>query len=488
MKKTALVLLMTPLALTSLAQQKKNLVIVMADQWRGDALGFLERETPVQTPNLDKFSKIAVSLNQCISGYPVSSPARAMFLTGAYPKYNGVTTNCNSNSAEYGVEMHTDIETWSDVLHDQGYKMGYIGKWHLDAPYEPFIDTYNNKGGNAWNEWCPPERRHGFIDYWVAYGTYDNHMKPMYWNNPTSRDDWEYQDQWGPEFEVDRAMEFIDKNKKDAFAVMVSMNPPHTGYNLVPQKYKDIYKDLNVDSIVMSRPNITNEKYFRNSIADYYACMTGVDDQFGRLIDYLEKEGLMENTIVVFTSDHGDMMGIHDVIGKNVIYEESVRVPFLIAGAGIEPRQDEELLFSLEDFAPTILSMLGYSELIPNSFQTRDLSRQVLGQKSKMPTSQLYMRMWSWGKDNNAVRGIRNLQYSYVAQWVDGEIVNEMLFDRLSDPFQLKNIAEESEKVCKKLRKELLKRLKANGDNIYEVNHNKLFDFDVRNNYIVGEN
>ena len=133
-----------------------NLLIVMADQFRGNALEFRGMES-VQTPNLNRFSRRAVVLNQAVSGYPVSSPARGMFLSGAYPHENGVLTNCQSRSAHQHVELKKEMQCWSDVLASEGYATAYIGKWHLDKPYQPYVDCYNNKGETAWNEWCPPD-------------------------------------------------------------------------------------------------------------------------------------------------------------------------------------------------------------------------------------------------------------------------------------------------------------------------------------------
>ena len=107
-----------------------------------------------------------------------------------------------------------------------------MGKWHLDNPRIPYIDVKNNQGQVKWNEWTPPDRRHGF-DFWYAYGTYDYHDRPMYWSNEASRDSFHFVDQWGPEHETDLAIAYL-KNKENKFrdankpfALMVSMNPPH---------------------------------------------------------------------------------------------------------------------------------------------------------------------------------------------------------------------------------------------------------------------
>src|SRR6187402_3088555 len=133
-------------------KQQPNLLIIIADQWRGQAVGF-EGKEPVKTPQLDKFVKESLVLGQMVSNYPVCSPARAMLMTGQYPIKNHVYSNVNSNSAPDGIELQKDAVCWSDVLKANGYSNGYIGKWHLDSPYKPYVPTSNNTEKLAWNEW-----------------------------------------------------------------------------------------------------------------------------------------------------------------------------------------------------------------------------------------------------------------------------------------------------------------------------------------------
>ena len=412
---------------------RPNLLVVMADQFRGDAFGFREREM-VKTPAFDAFAQKAVVLNQAVSGYPVSSPARGMFLSGAYPHRNGVLTNCQSQSAPQDVELREDLTCWSDVA-------------------------------VAWNEWCPPHRRHGF-DYWVSYGTYDYHLRPMYWNTDGGRQDFYYVDKWGPEYEADLAIDYIDSvaHSEKPFALMVSMNPPHTGYELVPEKYKR-YKHLNVDSIVQTMPQLRDAdpkfvEYFKRSLPDYYACIAGVDEQFGRIMASLTKNGLLENTIVVFVSDHGDCMGMHENIGKNIFYEEAMRIPFMVSWKGhLIPRMDNDLLISLEDFCPSILSLMGLKEKIPATVQTRDLSEQIRGSRKKMPREQLYMLYSEVNKKGKhlttGARGLRDARYTYAVRFKNGVITERHLYDRKNDPAQMENLAEKQSKRAQKMHRRL---------------------------------
>lgn len=454
-------------------QQRPNLLVVMADQFRGDAFGFRGKEA-VKTPCFDRFASQAVVFTQAVSSYPVSSPARGMFLSGAYPHVNGVLTNCQSQSATQNVELRQDLTCWSDILKQEGYQTAYIGKWHLDKPVKPYVDCANNRGAMAWNEWCPPQRRHGF-DYWTAYGTYDQHLRPLYWNTDGGRQDFYYVDQWGPEYEADLAIQYLDsiRGSDKPFAMMVSMNPPHTGYELVPERYKLLYRDLNVDSIAASLPQLQGKpnfaQMFKRSLADYYACITGVDEQFGRIVEALKRNGQYDHTIVVFVSDHGDSMGMHENIGKNIFYEEAVRIPFFLAyGDHIAPRMDNDLLISIEDFCPTVLSLMGLKDRIPATVQARDLSEQVKGSREQMPDGQLYMRYNAVNETgtnvDNGLRGFRTLTYTYAVRFKQGKVVERFLFDRKKDPSQLENIVERHPEVADGLHARMMKRLVETND------------------------
>ena len=162
----------------------------------------------------------------------------------------------------------------------------------------------------------------------------------MYWSTHAPRDSFNIVNEWGPAYETNLAINYIENQKNEyrqagkPFALVVSMNPPHMPYDAVPKKYKELYEDIPMDDLTI-RPNIPLAgtkwgDYFRMNIKNYYAMMTGIDEQVGRLLITLKGQGLSENTIVVFTSDHGNCLGIHDKISKSNYYEESVRVPFLI--------------------------------------------------------------------------------------------------------------------------------------------------------------
>jgi arylsulfatase A-like enzyme len=466
-------LFLTFLCLQASAQNKQspNLVFVFPDEMRGQTLGFLGEEK-VKTPVLDQFARESVYFSNAVSNYPVCSPTRAMLFSGSYPLHNKVIGNCTSASAKFGCELPATTHCWSDVLKEKGYSLGYIGKWHLDSPHEPYIPTSNNKGDPKWNEWTPPDRRHGF-SYWHAYGTYDQHLRPMYWDTDAVRDSFKYFDEWGPEHEANKAIDFIRningkfRENGKPFALVVSMNPPHMGYSLVPQKYKDIFKDVPVESLI-NKPSIEPAgtkwgDHYRKNIKDYYAAIAGVDEQFGRILQVLKEDGLADNTIVVFTSDHGDCMGIHDEVTKNNPYEESMRVPLLIRYPGkLKPHTDDILLSTL-DISPTLLGLMGYASSIPKETDGENLAGYLITGKGTKPSSQWYMRI-SDAVESLGLRGIRTDRYTFVIDARKEKEKSVSLFDRKEDPYQMKNIAGKNPGLEKELMMQLKDWLKKFND------------------------
>ncbi|MFT4204300.1 MAG: sulfatase [Chitinophagaceae bacterium] len=444
-----------------------NILLVIADQWRGSAMGFIGKE-PVHTPFLDSLSRHALVLEQMVTNYPLCSPSRAMLFSGNYPLKNHVYTNVNSSSAPDSVELPTDMRCWSDVLKDNGYYNGYIGKWHLDAPHQPYVDTYNNRNGVAWNEWTPPARRHGF-DYWYSYGTYDKHLHPMYWDTQDSRDSFHYVDAWGPIHETDKALAFM-RNKSNnrpshkPFALVVSYNPPHSEYQAVPQQYYEPYKTM-PDSVLLTQPNIppadsTMGKEYRNMIRYYYADITGIDQQIARLFDGLEKNDLLSNTLVVVMADHGNCLGMHNEISKNNPYEESLSIPFILYWKGhIVPAKDTQFMGSIPDIYPTLLELVGLKSKISKGIDGVSYAPYFLGQKEKHPGYQYIMGGLPSKKANinSGFRGVRTKHYKLVYIRKGNDILEQM-FDLALDPFETKNIAREQ--ACSKVKTTLQEKLK----------------------------
>jgi uncharacterized sulfatase len=442
---------------------RPNLIYVFPDQMRASACAYRELADPTHTPNIDRFASQGVTLTHAFSTFPVCSPYRGQLLTGCFPVTNGVTGNCQSGNP--GVELRRTDLCLTDVLRAAGYDVGYIGKWHLECPHQPYV-MKPAADGSMWNEYTPPERRHG-INYWHAFNDYDNHLNPQYWIGDAPRDRLTPIHEFSPEYETNVAIDYlrnIGGRYRDAakpFALFVSHNPPHTPYNQVPQQYLDRYGDA-TPAELLKRTNVDlasdhpNAKAGRKWAKDYFALCTGIDDQFGRLLAEVDRLGQADNTLVVFTSDHGDMMGSHNRMAKTVWYDESYRVPFIARLPGrLRPGTSDDLLITAADIAPTLLGTLGIDP--PRQWEGRNYASALAGNPADRPTSALYLH------PGRHARGVRTHRWCYVLNRKpqqtgpesDGQEQPLYLFDMQDDPYQLHNLAGQRPAVERELLDEI---------------------------------
>ena len=460
-----------PLACTScgeggnITEQRPNVIYIFPDQMRNHAMGFWGRPEfagagimpdPVQTPNLDRFAAQSAVLTSAMSNCPLSSPHRGMLLTGMFTENSGVPLNCNANRPVSS--LREDAVCISDVFADAGYECAYIGKLHVDlpTPNDPANPGhYVEAAVPAWDAYTPPERRHGF-GYWYSYGTYDVHKHPHYWDTDGVRHDI---DCWSPEHEADKAIEWL-RNENGArddgkpFFMMVGFNPPHAPYRSTDdcqQEDYDLYSGMTSEELLV-RPNADRTMKKAASAPYYFASVTGVDHAFGRIVDELERLGLRENTLVIFSSDHGETMCSHGVEDpKNSPYAESMNVPFIASMPGrITPHIDSGLILSTPDIMPTILGLCGLQERIPDSVEGRNYADRIADGCSAaagLRSGALYIRNGDGERDADGkvvsyfpvARGIKTARYT-MAITVDRKtrtVKNMLLFDDEADPYQM---------------------------------------------------
>lgn len=363
---------------------KKNLLFIFADQWKREAVG--HRNNELSTPNIDKFYEDSLSVNNAVSTCPLCSPNRAAILTGRYPMSTGVWTNCKTGLE---VQLAESEKSIANLLKESNYNTGYIGKWHLDTP-DANKETTPISGAKNWDAYTPPGPKRKGFDFWYSYGADDNHLNPHYWMNSHDKIS---VNKWSVEHETDVALKFLEDNKEENFALFLSWNPPHTPLDLVPKKYVDIYsgKKLSVNPNVkmsnitdhtgsLPRLDFTPEEY-QEVMAKYYGAISGVDEHFGRIIEYLKTNGLYDNTIIVLTADHGELLCAHSLWSKHVWYEESIGVPFYIRGGDQIPQGETDLVLNGVDIMPTLLSMLDVS--IPLNIEGKDLSSFIKDGKNE---------------------------------------------------------------------------------------------------------
>jgi len=450
-----------------------NIIYVFADSYRQQALGFMDAD-PVRTPNLDAFARESVKLSHCVSTQPICSPYRGMLMSGLYPHRSGVPRNCNSDRP-YSY-LRTQTRCWSDVLAEHGYSCGYIGKWHLthpgDQPHQWLSERQPKP--RQWDAFTPPgPDRHGF-GFWYAYGCCNNHLHPHYWSGEGGIESRIDVDQWSPEHETDVAINFLRNEgggyraPDQPFALVWSPNPPHNPHHVVPEAYRAMYRDQPTDQL-LNRPNVNLDtdhgKLARDSAADYFAACTGIDQQFGRLLAEIDALGLAEETIVIFTSDHGEMLGSHGRMHKSVWYDESMLVPFLMRAPGRATARWDDLLLSTPDLCPTLLGLAGLGEHIPDAVQGADRSRVLCTGQGERPEAALYI---SPGPEHGrgGARGLRTHRYTFVVQRPEdpADPPRHLLFDSQRDPYQMTNIADREPALVADFHDRLRSRLDAVDD------------------------
>jgi arylsulfatase A-like enzyme len=266
--------------------RRPNILFVLADQLRAQSVGCYGN-AEVRTPHLDKLASEGVLFRNNLANTPVCCPARAIMLTGKYAHQNGMVAN--------DLRLRESEVTIGEILGGEGYRTGFIGKWHLD-------------GGPRLPGFVPPgPRRQGF-DFWAANECSHQHFDTHYFRD--APDPIPIQ-KFEAEAWTDIAIDFLKQSKGDSrpFFLTIAMGPPHDPYG-APDHYMKMYDP---EKLTMqpnwkkAEPNVPG----RAQIAAYYAATTAVDDQIGRLSRTLSELGMTEDTIVLFSSDHGDMLGSH---------------------------------------------------------------------------------------------------------------------------------------------------------------------------------
>ncbi len=446
--------------------KKPNLLYVFPDQFRLMSLGIWQDPDyrdfipgvgdPVYTPNLDAFIKQSTLLNNAVSNCPVCSPHRGSLMTGQFPSRSGVPLNCNSDRVNS--ELPETAICFTDTLSMAGYHIGYIGKWHLDVPTpnDPAKPGhYVDPNVPAWDSYTEPQRRHG-IDYWYGYGTFDEHNNPHYYDTHGRRHEPKV---WSAEHETDKAIEYLknENGERDGdkpFALFISMNPPHSPYDSLDDcRLEDWlrYKDTPIDELLL-RDNADTSLEKAYSAPYYFANVTGTDNEFGRLVETLKALGEWDNTVVVFTSDHGETLcsqGVNDA--KNCIYNEAFSVPFIVKTAQQNHAKQNPVFLSSADIMPTILGAMGLDSLSPRGIHGRNLAsafKTDIG--TELPKSALYIKNIDGKRDHDnkvvdyfpVSRGIKTNRYSLALEIDDNANLSRILFfDNHHDPYQLHNLS-----------------------------------------------
>ncbi|MBR2461114.1 MAG: sulfatase [Clostridia bacterium] len=446
-----------------------NILFIFSDQHRRASMGFWQKKEysnamlgvsdPVHTPNLDRLADSGIVLSEAYSSYPVCSPFRAMLFSGLYPENNGVWQNCAPGRKD---ELRGDITTLTDVLADSGYSVGYIGKWHLEEPRADFDADGNYIGDRpdykgkryfpdgsddsntaCWDTLIRSERCRK-IDYLYAYNTHDvfrNDPKksrlssPHYWDKNYKRH-LPPEGMWSPDFETDLAINFLNNQNGERkgdkpYALFVSYNPPHSPYSHRDDTDHEAYDRLYSPEKPRRQNVERDDSRFLENTRIYYSHVTGIDRCVGRLLSALDGIGAADNTIVVFTSDHGEMLGSHGLMAKNVPFEEATAIPFVIRYPDKLSHRTDNLLITGADIMPTLLGLAGIAA--PNELEGSDYSNILRTGEGDRPISALFTQPKR--------KGIRTHRYLLTISFGDDKSYSApTLFDLESDPYQMNNL------------------------------------------------
>ncbi len=399
----------------SAADKKPNILFILTDQWRAQATGYAG-DPNVKTPNLDKLAERGIRFETAISVCAVCTPYRAALQTGRYPLSTGMY--CND------LYLAPEEYCMAEIFKDAGYQTGYVGKWHLD--------------GHGRTAYIPPERRQGY-DYWKVLECTHNYRNSKYYdNNDSEVKVWE--GEYDGYAQTKDAQQYIRDHAADdqPFLFFLSFGGPHYTHHMSLAELQKLYPP---ESLKL-QPNVTftsefTEEQLRRELQGYYAHCTAIDKCVGDLLGTLSELGIAEDTIVAFTSDHGEMMGSQGIkyFAKRHPYDEAIRVPFLLRYPKLTDGKARVVFTPINtpDVLPTLLSLAGIG--IPESIEGDDLS--VLLKEPGKEIDRAALTMQVVGKYSPDYRGVRTDRYWY-SEEPNGQ--NELLFDCETDPYQMENL------------------------------------------------
>lgn len=417
------------------AQRKPNVLFIVSDDY-GVEMGAYGNEI-VQTPNLDRLAEGSVRFERAYCQFPLCGPSRASFMSGMRPATIGVITNGPTVR-----EKHPDVVTLSQLFRNNGYFAARVGKiYHLGIP--PGVGTAGPDDPASWDHTYNPPG----AEFTTPGKAFDPDPEYSQGFNGV-KGDGEGQEQHDYQA-ADEAIRLLRENKDKPFFLALGFIRPHVPVT-APKKYFDLY-DLDDIKLPEVPPNDRDdippaafhrpepwwgmsERECRESILAYYASISFMDAQLGRVLDELKKLDLDENTIIVFFGDHGYLLGEHKTWQKMVLFEGAARVPLIIhAPAASQPGGSAKGLVELIDLYPTISELADLDA--PSEIEGKSLVPMLKDSNATVKDAaftQLRRR-------NAQGRSVRTDRWRYT-EWV-GEGAGVELYDEINDPNEWNNLA-----------------------------------------------
>jgi len=412
-----------------------NIVFIFSDQQRWDTVGCYGQELDI-TPNLDHMAEEGVRFEYAFTCQPVCGPARACLQTGKYATEVGCHTNHRM--------LPLKEKTIAHYLSENGYEVGYIGKWHL-ASYGP-------RGGK--NDFrtrpVPPERRGGYKDFWLASDvleftshSYDGHMFDGNMNKrefPPGR--------YRVDVLTDWVLEYLrTRSDKKPFFLFVSYIEPHHqndhGHYEGPHGSKERFKEFKVPGDLVG-----TDGDWREEFPDYLGCVNSLDQNLGWIRDELNQLGIADNTLVIYTSDHGSHFRTRNSEYKRSCHDGCIRIPMIVYGPSFTGGKVISNLVSLIDLPPTILKAGGVE---PPSYMRGKALQELLEGEVKDWPQEVFLQI----SESQCGRAIRTKKWKYSVRAPEkggsdpsSEIyVEDFLYDLEADPHERNNLVESEDHI-----------------------------------------
>ena len=408
---------------------RPNVIIYIADQVRADFLGANQQNTSTRTPTLDAVARRGTRFSTAITNQPVCSPSRSVLLTGRYATETQVWRNANP--------INPELPTLAGEFRKAGYTANMIGKWHL-APKDAA------KGGG--DGFVRPEFRGGFLDLWEGANEFEWTTHPYegtIWNGDGQ--EIKFSNENRIEFITDRAVRFLKQQHEKPFLLYVSQLEPHQQNDannrmIAPKGYADRFQNPFVPQDLRPLPG-----NWQQMLPDYYGSIAAIDDSVGRVLKTLDEQGLTENTIFIFTSDHGCHFMTRNAEYKRSPHNASIRIPLVAQGPGFDTGMDLPHVIGNINVMPTLLEAAGLS--VPPSVKGKSIMPLLTSAKAREEWKNAELIQIS---ESMTARAVRTADWCYCAVDRDpkaidkpsGSVYEEYLFyDEAGDPYELTNLA-----------------------------------------------
>jgi uncharacterized sulfatase len=425
-------------------KNRPNIIFFFTDQQRWDTCGCYGQKLNL-TPNLDQMAKEGVLFENAFTCQPVCGPARACLQTGKYASEIGCHTN--------GIKLPHDEETMAKIIRRNGYEAGYIGKWHL-ASGKTDSENFHTKP-------VPPEGRGGYLDYWLASDvleftshSYDGHM----FDADGRRRDFP-EGRFRADAQTDWVLEYLEgRTLEKPFFLFLSYIEPHhqNDHNCYegPKGSKEKFKDYEVPGDLVG-----TEGDWRENYPDYLGCINSLDYNLGRIRTKLKELKIEDNTLIIFTSDHGSHFRTRNAEYKRSCHDGCTHVPMVLCGPGFRGGQRISEMVSLIDIPPTVLKSAGIEP--PAYMKGRNLNGLVDGTRREDWPDDVYIQI----SESQCGRAVRTGKWKYSVYAPDegkradfGDYyIEEYLYDLEKDPYEKNNLV--ADPAFAEVRSDMKKRL-----------------------------